>query len=297
MHPDHQPRSADRARDPLVVVLLTFNSEVGIAETVTQALKLKVPILAVDSGSTDGTLQILERLGVAVIDHPFRTYGEQRNWSIAQVESRADWQLHLDADEVLDETAIREIQAVVAGPTLCTAYLLRRRDYFMGRELRHSGLNPWHLRLFRSGAARCEQRLYDQHFVAVDGATTGRLQGWMHDKNSLPLTDWIARHNRWATMEAEELLLDRAGGTEQVQPRLFGDGRERARFAKALYYRLPAGPRALLYFVYRYVFRLGFLDGRTGFYFAFFQAFWFRLLVDAKLYERRTAGTAPEARR
>ena len=269
-----------------VVVILTFNSASIIRETVSQAKKLSPHVYVVDSHSSDNTVAILEELGCTVVQRPFSNYSDQRNWAIAQVEASYGWQLHLDADEVLDAQAVDEIKALLSGTPRFDAYLLRRRDYFMGKMLRFSGVNPWHLRLFRSGTGRCESRLYDQHFIS--SATPGRLNGFMHDKNSARLSDWIASHNRWSDAEAKEKLGPRVGGDNVLQPRLMGDARERTRFIKELYYKLPTGLRSLSYFVYRYIFRLGFLDGTTGFYFAFFQALWFRMLVDAKMYEQRS---------
>jgi hypothetical protein len=219
------------------------------------------------------------------VQRPFSNYSDQRNWAISQVEPNCDWQLHLDADEVLDAQSIGEINALFAGTPAFDAYLIRRRDYFMGKMLKHSGVNPWHLRLFRSGQGRCESRLYDQHFISP--ATPGRLSGFMHDKNSQKLADWIGSHNRWSDAEAKEKLGPRGATDGVLQPRLMGDARERTRAIKELYYKLPIGVRALSYFFYRYVIRLGFLDGTVGFYFAFFQALWFRMLVDAKMYEQR----------
>jgi glycosyltransferase involved in cell wall biosynthesis len=278
-------------QDSCVVVILTFNSASIIRETVSQAKKVSPNVFVVDSHSKDNTVAILEELGCTVVQRPFSNYSDQRNWAISQVEGRYGWQLHLDADEVLDEQAVGEIRALLAGTPRLDAYMLRRRDYFMGKMLRFSGVNPWHLRLFRSGAGRCESRLYDQHFIST--TTPGRLQGFMHDKNSARLTDWIASHNRWSDAEAKEKLGPRLAADNVLQPRLMGDARERTRFIKELYYKLPTGLRSLSYFIYRYVFRLGFLDGTTGFYFAFFQALWFRMLVDAKMYEQRTAQPPP----
>lgn len=105
---------------------------------------------------------------------------------------------------MLDAQAVDEIKALLSGTPRFDAYLLRRRDYFMGKMLRFSGVNPWHLRLFRSGTGRCESRLYDQHFIS--SATPGRISGFMHDKNSARLSDWIASHNRWSDAEAKEKL-------------------------------------------------------------------------------------------
>ena len=272
-----------------VVVILTFNSASIVRETVSQAKKVSPHVFAVDSHSTDGTPAILAELGCTVVQRPFSNYSDQRNWAISQIEPSYGWQLHLDADEVLDERAVAEINAVLAGTPEFDAYLIRRRDYFMGKMLRFSGVNPWHLRLFRSGVGHCESRLYDQHFISP--AKPGRLNGYMHDKNSARLTDWIASHNRWSDAEAKEKLGPRAPSDKVLQARLTGDARERTRFIKEIYYKLPTGLRSLSYFVYRYVFRLGFLDGTRGFYFAFFQALWFRMLIDAKMYEKRTQET------
>lgn len=273
-------------RKKCIVVILTFNSESIIAETLVQAKKVSGNVLVVDSGSTDTTCEIATKLGCRVVQRDFNNYSDQRNWAINSVKKEYEWQLHLDADEVLDETVIAEIHQAL-GTGKHEAYMLRRRDYFMGRELKHSGVNPWHLRLFRSGIGHCENRLYDQHFYATKPAA--KLRGLMHDKNTLTLSDWTARHNRWSDLEAQEILAAKNSADDVLKPRAFGDARERTRFIKLIYYRwLPGGLRSFAYFVYRYVFRLGFLDGREGFYFAFFQAFWFRMLVDAKAYESRS---------
>ncbi len=276
------------------VVLLTFNSIGIIRETVTAARQVSPHVYVVDSGSTDGTPALLAELGCTVVQRAFSNYSDQRNWAIDQVAPHCTWQLHLDADEVLDDESVREMRAILAGPAPFDAWMLRRRDYFMGRMLRHSGVNPWHLRLFKSGAGRCEARLYDQHFITH--VPVGRINGFMHDKNAATLTNWINSHNRWSDAEAREKLGPQAAGDGVLQPRLFGDARERTRFIKQAYYNLPIGLRAFSYFIYRYVFRLGFLDGKPGFYFAFFQALWFRMLVDAKIYEHRSrTEPTPEA--
>lgn len=265
-------------------MLLTFNSLKIIRETVTQALKVSSNVFVVDSGSTDGTADAAREMGCKVVQRKFINYSDQRNWAIEEMAPLYTWQLHLDADEVLDDQAVIGIQGVIAENRATAAYLIKRRDYFMGQMLRFSGVNPWHLRLFRSGMAQCENRLYDQHFVSRH--STAKLTGLMHDKNSANLSDWTLSHNRWSDLEAiESGKIENKNTNDILQPRLFGDARERTRFIKGLYYKLPVGVRAFSYFLYRYLFRLGFLDGVAGFYFAFFQAFWFRMLVDAKIYE------------
>jgi glycosyltransferase involved in cell wall biosynthesis len=278
-----------------VVIVLTFNSSAVIGETLAQAGKVSDDIHVVDSFSSDGTCNLARAAGCRVSQRAFLNYADQRNWAIAQSDRPAAWQLHLDADEVLDDEAVASIRKVLdqgaAAPH--DAYLIRRVDHFMGRRLRFSGLNPWHLRLFRTGLGQCEDRLYDQHFVAT--VTAGRLRGSMLDRNAGSLSEWTARHNRWSDLEAAELAADadstRAG--RRLRADLGGDPRERTRALKGAYYRLPPIWRALAYFAYRYVLRLGFLDGRAGFYFAALQALWFRLLVDAKLHEAQQVAFRP----
>lgn len=281
--------SAAAVQGRLAVVLLTFNSIAVITETVAAANATGGHIVAVDSNSTDGTVQRLEELGCEVISRPFRHYADQRNWIIAALEPRFAWQLHLDADEILDPVAAGEVRAIVAAGGNPALYLLRRRQFFMNRRLRFGGYESWHLRLFRSGDARCEERLYDQHFIGA--LPRVRLRGWLDDRNVGNLTEWTSRHNRWSSLEAEEI--NRQVDTGQVQGKLSGDPRERRRLYKGMYYRLPQGWRAVGYFLFRYGVQLGFLDGSAGFYYAFLQALWFRVLVDAKLAEidaRRAAG-------
>ena len=270
----------------LGVIVLTFNSAHVIERTLRAALALSPSLVVVDSGSTDDTVDIAHRLGCEVVHRAFTNYADQRNWSIDEFGARSAWQLHLDADEVLDDAAVEAIRRALASPGDTTGFILRRRTYFLGKPLRFGGNDNYHLRLFRSGTARCEDRLYDQHFVSDQPAK--RLPGLLHDMNVGSLSEWTARHNRWSDMEAAELLRadGGAGGAGQIKARFSGDPRERRRLYKGSYYRAPAYWRAALLFIYRYVLQGGFLDGRAGFLYAFLQVLWFRMLVDAKLYEK-----------
>jgi glycosyltransferase involved in cell wall biosynthesis len=266
----------------LAVVILTFNSAEVIERTVNAALKVSPTIICVDSGSTDDTRQILERLGCQIHERPFKHYADQRNWSIETLGNRHAWQLHLDADEILDAAAIAAVLQAVAEPRRSDGFLLLRRTYFLGHALRYGGTSSWHLRLFRSGTGVCEDRLYDQHFIC--SGPSRKLRGLLHDMNIAPLTEWTARHNRWSDMEAAELLRpqDSESGA-RLPARLGGDPRERRRAVRGAYYKAPRYLRAWAAFFVRYVLQLGFLDGRPGFIYAFFQVLWFRMLIDAKL--------------
>ena len=280
------PSESAATRHPeLCVILLTYNSAGLIESTVRAALQLTRMVCVVDSGSSDGTERIVAGLGCHVVQRPFRNYADQRNWAIDEFGALAPWQLHLDADEVLDVEAIAEVSRALRDPQGASNFIFRRRTYFLGQSLRFGGTHNYHLRLFRSGSARCEDRLYDQHFVSDRPAV--RLGGLLHDMNVGSLTEWTARHNRWSDLEAAEISRPQTQGAGQIRARLSGDPRERRRLYKGRYYQTPPVWRAMLLFVYRYVLQGGFLDGRAGFLYAFLQVLWFRMLVDAKLHEQR----------
>jgi glycosyltransferase involved in cell wall biosynthesis len=268
------------------VILLSFNSEDTLAATLTSARQVSDEIFVVDSFSSDGTVQLARSFGATVVQHSFEHYGAQRNWAIDNLPISRPWQLHLDADEWMNEELVSAILALNNEPEH-SGYFLPRHVRFLGKVLRHGGMSPtWHLRLFRTGIGRCEDRKYDQHFLLKRG-TSGQMQGMMIDDVRMPLTEWTARHNRWADGEVAELSCQEASG--RVQPDARGNPVQRKRFLREKYNRMPLFIRPFALFIYRFFFRLGFLDGTEGFIFWVLQTFWFRFLVDAKIWEMRRA--------
>jgi glycosyltransferase involved in cell wall biosynthesis len=247
---------------------------------------LSADIHVVDSGSTDATLAIAREAGATIHHHPFETYGAQRNWAIDTLEFAHPWQLHLDADERVSDGLAAELRALFAGdgpPISIAGYYVPRLVHFHGQPIRHGGMWPiHHMRLFRAGRGRCETRKYDQHFF-VDGPA-GKLAEPMIDDIRLSLAEWTARHNRWADAEVDEILAPAADGI--IKPGT-GDPVAEKRLLRSRYDRAPLFWRALGLFFYRYILKRGFLDGKWGLIFFVLQTFWFRFLVDAKLYERR----------
>jgi len=266
------------------VILLAFNSEDTLGATLASARRVSDEIFVVDSFSTDGTVELARSLGATVVQHAFEHYGAQRNWAIDNLPVTRGWQLHLDADEWMDDELVAAIQVLPENPEHA-GYFLPRYLRFLGRVLRHGGMSPtWHLRLFRTGVGRCEDRKYDQHYLLLTG-TSGKLRGMMIDDVRMPLTEWTARHNRWADGELAEMHAGESTG--RLQPDAFGNPAQRKRYLRQKYDRLPLFVRPFLLFAYRYILRLGFLDGTEGFIFWVLQTFWFRFLVDAKIWERR----------
>jgi len=266
------------------VIILSFNSEATIKQTLGSVLLVSDDIYVVDSYSTDATCNIVRDCGVEFIQHPFTNYAKQRNWAIESLPLKYGWELHLDADERLSDKLINELLELKScedSPGV-NGYCIPRLVHFKGRALRHGGMFPiWHMRLFRRGSGRCEEREYDQHFI-VD-QPTAKLHGWFVDDIRMPLSEWINRHNRWSDAEVRELL---GNSSERgVRASLRGNPIEQKRYFKNLYGRMPPLYRAWLLFFYRYVLRAGFLDGKEGLIFFFLQTLWFRLLIDAKLFE------------
>ena len=274
---------------PVSVVILTFNSAATIGATLDSLAGLTNDVHVVDSGSTDGTLEIVRAKGATLASHAFENYGKQRNWAIESLVLAHPWQLHLDADERLTPELKIEIASLLAAPVAedIGGFYIPRLVHFHGRALRHGGMYPiYHMRLFRTGRGRCEDRKYDQHFRA-DGRTE-KLAHPMIDDIRLSLSEWTTRHNRWADAEVDEILNP---GGEGVIAAGSGDPVAEKRRARGWYYRAPLFLRAFLLFHYRYFLKLGFLDGKEGLIFYTLQTLWFRFLVDAKLYERRKAQT------
>ena len=267
------------------VILLSFNSEDTLGATLTRARQVSDEIFVVDSFSSDGTVALAESFDARVVQHAFENYGAQRNWAIDNLPTTCKWQLHLDADEVMDDELVAAIQAL-PEQTEHAGYFVPRYVKFLGRVLRHGGMSPtWHLRLFLTGVGRCEDRKYDQHYMLTGPGTTGQLPGVMIDDIAMSISEWTARHNRWADGEVAELDAKSEAGRLVADPK--GNPAQRKRALREKYNNLPLFVRPFLLFGYRYFVKLGFLDGTEGFIFWVLQTFWFRFLIDAKIWEKR----------
>lgn len=268
---------------PLSVIVLTYNEEVNLDHCLRGVADWADQIIVVDSMSTDATQAIAKRYGAEVYEHAFKNQAQQFNWALDHLAIRNEWILRLDADEYILPELVREIVHTLShAPHEISGFFMKRRVYFMGRWIKHGGYYPtWILRLFRKGAGRSEEREMDEHIILIKGEA-GYLKHDFVDENLNKLSWWIERYNRYSTREVSAM---RAAHGE-VSEKLGGSQTERKRWLKNnLYYQSPKFLRAFLYFVYRYFFLLGFLDGAQGLVFHFLQGFWYRFLVDAKMYE------------
>lgn len=262
----------------LTVVILAKNEEIHIQRVVENVREWATAVFVVDSFSDDCTKETAAACGARVFQHPFSDYAAQREWALRSLPYPTDWMLFLDADELVTDELKREIIDTLERNPAVSGYYLKRRVYWMGTWLRHGGMYPtWLLRLVRHRYAQCHPRAVNEH-LEVEGETAYLEHDLLH-VDLKPLSDWVAKHNRYSTSEAEEQLKIEVDLGERTALRPWGGPLERKRWLRRTVWdgMLPPLLRPFLYFVYAYVVRLGFLDGRSGLIYHTLQglAFWF----------------------
>jgi glycosyltransferase involved in cell wall biosynthesis len=276
---------------PLSVLIVTKNEERNIGLCLDAIAGWADDIVVLDSGSTDRTLELCAERGVPTTFRAYVDHRSQLQWALSSIPWKHEWLLLLDADHVVTPALRNQIAEMLRSDRGDVhAYYTPHDNYFRNRPVR--GLKADYLQLVRRGHVRMdESELVDFRFV-VDGPI-GRLAGAIREnnQNELDIDFWIDKHQRFARRMAMEEVL-RANGllawSGHLRPRLFGNPDERMIWLKNVWYRLPLYVRPGLFFLYRYVGRLGFLDGWNGFVYHALQTFWFRLLVDVHIAEFRT---------
>jgi glycosyltransferase involved in cell wall biosynthesis len=249
-------------------------------------------VYVIDSQSTDDTVAVAQAGGAKVVQfHYAGGWPKKRQWAMDTLPLAYDWILLLDADEVLTPELVDEIRSAIQNQNV-NGYFLRLQMYFLGRVLRHCDASFWKLSLFRRGRGRFECRLQDQdasmadieihEHVVVDGTAASLCNPLVHH-NVDSLSRYILKHNEYSNWEAR-VLLESNDGPNQVRADLFGTQAQRRRWLKRNLYCLPGSP--ILLFLYRYIFRLGFLDGVPGLIYCSFQAVQM-FHSKAKIYELR----------
>ena len=267
----------------LAVVILTKNEEHHIARCIGSIRSLAREIIVVDSFSTDKTVEIAKSLGAHVKEHAFKNYADQFSWALDHGGLTATWVMRMDADEAVDPELAQSIgQALTHAPDDVSGYEVPLLEHFFGRPILHGGRAGMPLlRIWRHGVGKIEQRWMDEHIVLSRGKTM-QLKGYLLHRNDKPLTEWIAKHNSYSNREAVDVLNAKYnffGGVEDSRRR------KKTGLQRKLYYAVGGGVAPLLYFLYRYVVRGGFLDGQEGYFYHFFQGYWYRTLVAAKIAE------------
>ncbi|MUH35602.1 glycosyltransferase family 2 protein [Zobellia amurskyensis] len=275
-------------------IILTYNEEKHIERCIKNAQRFSEAVFIVDSFSSDRTVEIAISLGAQVYQNKWENnHAKQFNWGLLNLPIQTQWVFRLDADEYLTDALVDEINEKL--PSLgshISGIVFERKMYFLDKLMTKGMIKMNILRLFRYKQAICENRWMDEHIVLTEGESI-MFDGYFVDYNLNPLGWWIDKHNNYATREAIELLniqypLITREAEQSISHMMSADAQSK-RDKKEKYANMPLFWRSFIYFVYRYFFKLGFTQGKEGFLWHFLQGWWYRTLVDAKVYEVKKA--------
>lgn len=276
----------------ITTIILTYNEELHIRRCLENVNAFAKKVYVIDCYSTDQTAEIAKDLGAEVVQRKWPgNQAEQFNWALDNIKIETAWILRLDADEYLLPELIAELQEKLPTmPKTVSALSLSLARAFFGKVLRHGIVdNVKIIRIFRTGKARYEKRIMDEHLSILSGETV-EMKNQFIDDSRIPIGQFVNKHNDYASREAALLLDAEFQLTDTVSlSKEHGIEVEKKRAQKQKYAKMPLFWRAFGYFCYRYIFKLGFLDGKEGFLWDFLQGWWYRTLVDAKIYEIKKA--------
>jgi glycosyltransferase involved in cell wall biosynthesis len=247
-------------------------------------------VYVIDSQSTDATVQIAESYGAHIVQFHYQGgWPKKRQWAMESLPLANDWIFLIDADEALTPELAREILSAIQNPN-CDGYYIALRMYFLGRELRHSGASFEKLSLFRRGKGRYECRLREQdasmadmevhEHIVVDGKTA-KLHSPLLHHNVESLSHYIRKHDKYSNWDAR-VWIEAEASSRELEPSLFGSQAQRRRWLRKKLFAISGSP--LLFFFYKYIFCLGFLDGVPGLIYCSLQGIQF-FHIKAKIYE------------
>jgi len=280
---------------PITALIAAKNEEANIGRCLS-ALEPAQRTIVIDSYSQDATERIARDYGAEVVQFDYGGgYPKKRQWALNNLPIKTPWVFLVDADEVVPEGLWKEIREAINGPDPCAGYLITKGFHFLGRGFRFGGFSHSAILIFCTGEAHFERLISDSsdgldmevHERLVVHGKIGRLKTPLVHEDFKGLEAYIDRHNRYSTWEARlrhHFLKNGNWGRETIRPFLFGNSQERRRFLKGLAVRVPCEP--FLWFLYHYLFRLGFLEGRPGLIACQIRANYIAQ-VRAKLYELR----------
>ncbi|MDD2599380.1 MAG: glycosyltransferase family 2 protein [Kiritimatiellae bacterium] len=285
--------SYERINLDLSVIILTGNEQIHIKRCLQSASLIAAEIFVVDSFSADNTVEVAKQLGAKIFLNKWENnYAKQFNWALTNLPIKTKWVLRLDADEYLTAELVAEIKdKLLSLPDDVSGIVFPLKRIFLGRNIRYGVGRVMLLRLFKPKKAACEQRLMDEHIQLLEGHSV-EFENEFVDHNLNDLAWWTTKHNGYALREALDMLdieLGLLGHAVNDSGKLLGDQAQAKRLKKHRYVKMPLFWRSALYFFVRYVLKGGFLDGKEGFLWHFLQGWWYRTLVDSKIFEIKKA--------
>lgn len=273
---------------PVTAIILTFNEKLNLKSCLDSIKEFVDDIIVVDSFSIDNTLDIAKSYTNKVYQNHFINQAKQFIWAIANTDIKNEWILRIDADERWTNEGFDELKKIIENNSADGVYV-KMKIFFMGRWIKHGGFYPnYFLRVYKKSLGKMEDRWMDEH-IKVNGKTLisniDVIESNYDRQQNISL--WTDKHNKYSTREAIEFLISKYNLKQMDSvANIWGNKTERKRWLKEkFYFKLPLFIRPLLYYFHRYIFKLGFLDGKEGFIFHYLHAFWYRFLVDAKIYQ------------
>ena len=263
------------------VIILTFNEEKHIRRSIQSVRSISDDIIIVDSFSSDNTINISKKLKAKIFKNKFINQAAQFNWALNNIKIKNDWILRLDADEYLSKDLIKEIKKKLPKINLnkeINGICLIRKQFFLRKLIRFGGRGKLiMLRLFRKNYGICENRLMDEHIMIKKGKIL-KFKNFFYDDNFNNLQNFKEKHERYAKREAKQYLIDQNNKKKSI---FKYNTRTMIKkfFINNIYYKIPYQISSMLYFLIRYIFLLGFLDGINGLKYHYIQGFWYRYLV------------------
>jgi glycosyltransferase involved in cell wall biosynthesis len=259
------------------VFIQTLNEEVNIQRCI-DSLKWSDDIVVLDSFSNDRTEEIAVKNGARWIQNEYKGRAAHQNWAMENIKFKYDWIFYADADEIVPEKLLEEIKIVTSIPIKenpIVAYQLRRRDYFMGSWIKRSSGYPWIVRLFRYDKIRWERKA--NPIPTIEGELGMLKEHFIHYPFSKGIKDWVWRHNRYSTYEADETINSLSKNDFKFKHLLSSNPALRRYALKQLSFKMPFRP--LLKFIYLFFIKMSFLDGKAGIHYTFLQCFYEYLII------------------
>lgn len=269
----------------ITAIILTRNEENYIEECIGSIKDIVKRIVVVDSYSEDKTIELAKALGAEVYQHEFFNHARQYMYAIEVADIKTKWILRIDADERLTCESSKELNHLcnLNEDTEVNGIILRFYNLFLDRPMLHGGTYPWRkLSVYKTGKGTMEDRNMDEHIVLDSGVAIKAQKDSKH-LAFRGLTYFTNKCNWYSTKEAMDYFEQKKVTAKNVNIK--------TRIKMNIYYKLPLGFRSWLYYIYSYYIRMGFLDGTEGKIFTFLYAYWYRFLVDAKIYEHEKLGT------
>ena len=274
----------------IAVIILTLDEKPNIAKAI-ESVRGRAPVIVVDSGSMDGTRDIAREHGAEVHVHEFVDYASQRNWALAQAQSRFRWVFFLDADEEITPELWSEIEETIGRDDVDGAYV-GLTFVVLGRELKHGGFGSAAiLRLMRPSVARFTRGTNER--VDDSDMRVTKLAAKLRHADAKPLAEWFRKHVRYAQREAQHYLDsdDHKRGLSGFGLRTKGARTIGVRWA---YNKMPLMVRPFVHFGRTVVAQHAWLDGVPGLLFAGMQSLWYPMMIDLFILEAKLAKKVDE---